>query len=192
MAFEMQDQVLELIDNLTTKLEKTVSVLKGEYASLRAGRANPHILDKVSVDYYGTVTPINQMGNISVTDARCLTITLWDASMLKTVDKAIQEANIGINPTNDGKVLRLVFPELTEERRRELVKQVKKQGEDSKVALRNLRRECRDGLKKLKNDKVITEDELASYEKDVDKELAKSVDQVEALMKDKEKELMTV
>ena len=125
MAFEMQDQVLELIDYLTTKLEKTVSVLKGEYASLRAGRANPHILDKVSVDYYGTVTPINQMGNISVTDARCLTITLWDASMLKTVDKAIQEANIGINPTNDGKVLRLVFPELTEERRRELVKQVK-------------------------------------------------------------------
>ena len=192
MAFEMQDQVLELIDNLTTKLEKTVSVLKGEYASLRAGRANPHILDKVSVDYYGTFTPINQMGNISVTDARCLTITLWDASMLKTVDKAIQEANIGINPTNDGKVLRLVFPELTEERRRELVKQVKKQGEDSKVALRNLRRECMDGLKKLKNDKVITEDELASYEKDVDKELAKSVDQVEALMKDKEKELMTV
>ena len=192
MAMELKEEVLTLLDGFTTKMDKTISVMREEFASLRAGRANPHILDKVQVDYYGTMTPINQMANISVPEPRSLVISLWDASMLKGVEKAILAANLGVNPVNDGKVIRLTFPELTEERRRDLVKQIKKMSEDSKVALRNLRRDCMDALKKMKNDKKITEDELASYEKEVEKPFAKAVETVDAVFKDKEKELMSV
>ncbi len=192
MAMELNEEVLTLLDGFTTKMDKTISVMREEFASLRAGRANPHILDKVQVDYYGTMTPINQMANISVPEPRSLVISLWDASMLKGVEKAILAANLGVNPVNDGKVIRLTFPELTEERRRDLVKQIKKMSEDSKVALRNLRRDCMDALKKMKNDKKITEDELASYEKEVEKPFAKAVETVDAVFKDKEKELMSV
>ena len=192
MAMELNEEVLTLLDGFTAKMDKTISVMREEFASLRAGRANPHILDKVQVDYYGTMTPINQMANISVPEPRSLVISLWDASMLKGVEKAILAANLGVNPVNDGKVIRLTFPELTEERRRDLVKQIKKMSEDSKVALRNLRRDCMDSLKKMKNDKKITEDELASYEKEVEKPFAKAVETVDAVFKDKEKELMSV
>lgn len=192
MAMELKEEVLTLLDGFTVKMDKTISVMREEFASLRAGRANPHILDKVQVDYYGTMTPINQMANISVPEPRSLVISLWDASMLKGVEKAILAANLGVNPVNDGKVIRLTFPELTEERRKDLVKQIKKMSEDSKVALRNLRRDCMDALKKMKNDKKITEDELASYEKEVEKPFAKAVETVDAVFKDKEKELMSV
>ncbi len=192
MAMELNEEVLTLLDGFTAKMDKTISVMREEFASLRAGRANPHILDKVQVDYYGTMTPINQMANISVPEPRSLVISLWDASMLKGVEKAILAANLGVNPVNDGKVIRLTFPELTEERRKDLVKQIKKMSEDSKVALRNLRRDCMDALKKMKNDKKITEDELASYEKEVEKPFAKAVETVDAVFKDKEKELMSV
>ena len=191
MAMELNEEVLTLLDGFTAKMDKTISVMREEFASLRAGRANPHILDKVQVDYYGTMTPINQMANISVPEPRSLVISLWDASMLKGVEKAILAANLGVNPVNDGKVIRLTFPELTEERRKDLVKQIKKMSEDSKVALRNLRRDCMDALKKMKNDKKITEDELASYEKEVEKPLAKAVETAVAVFKDKEKELMS-
>ena len=192
MAMELNEEVLTLLDGFTAKMDKTISVMREEFASLRAGRANPHILDKVQVDYYGTMTPINQMANISVPEPRSLVISLWDASMLKGVEKAILAANLGVNPVNDGKVIRLTSPELTEERRKDLVKQIKKMSEDSKVALRNLRRDCMDALKKMKNDKKITEDELASYEKEVEKPFAKAVETVDAVFKDKEKELMSV
>ena len=192
MAMELNEEVLTLLDGFTAKMDKTISVMREEFASLRAGRANPHILDKVQVDYYGTMTPINQMANISVPEPRSLVISLWDASMLKGVEKAILAANLGVNPVNDGKVIRLTFPELTEERRKDLVKQIKKMSEDSKVALRNLRRDCMDALKKMKNDKKITEDELASYEKEVEKPFTKAVETVDAVFKDKEKELMSV
>ena len=158
MAIDNEQYELIMMD-LEEKTEKTISVLKAEYASIRAGRANPHILDKVLVDYYGTPTPINQVGNISVTDARCLVIAPWDSSMLKVIEKQLLADNIGITPSNDGKVIRLVFPVLTEERRKELVKQVKKLGEDSKVAIRNIRRDALESYKKMKNNKEISEDE---------------------------------
>ena len=174
------------------KLDKTIDVLQSEYDGVRAGRANPHLLDRVSVDYYGTMTPINQVGNITVPEARMLQISLWDNSMLKSVEKAILEANIGITPVNDGKVLRLVFPELTEERRKELAKQVRKLSEDAKVAARNIRRDTMDAFKKMKTDKQITEDELANFEKDVEKVFAKYIENIDALTKDKEKEIMSV
>ena len=191
MAIDNEQYELILMD-LEEKTEKTISVLKSEYASIRAGRANPHILDKVLVDYYGTPTPINQVGNISVTDARCLVIAPWDSSMLKVIEKQLLADNIGITPSNDGKVIRLVFPILTEERRKELVKQVKKLGEDSKVAIRNIRRDALESYKKMKNNKEISEDEYAGAEKEVEKIVAKAVEQVEKVSADKEKDILTV
>ena len=186
------EKVEELLLTLEEKLEKTVSVLRGEYTNIRAGRANPHVLDKILVDYYGTPSPVNQVGNISVQDAKCLVISPWDASLLKGIEKAILASNIGLTPTNDGKVIRLVFPELTEERRKELVKKIKKMGEDAKVAERNVRREAMDSLKKLKNDKTISEDEFALCEKDVEKMVADAVAKTDAAVSEKEKEIMTV
>lgn len=191
MAIE-NEKVEELFLNLLDKTEKSVSVLKEDFAAVRAGRANPHILDKISVDYYGAMTPLNQVGNITVADAKCLVVSPWDASILKEAEKAILAANIGLTPTNDGKVIRLVFPDLTEERRRDLIKQVKKMAEDAKVAVRNIRRDTLEPLKKLKTAKEISEDECAGYEKDVEKEIAKAVAEIEKLAADKEKELMTV
>lgn len=188
----MNELIEEILLVLDDKLEKAVSVLKEDYASIRAGRANPHILDKVMVDYYGAMTPVTQMANISVQEGRCLVISPWDMSALKSIEKAIQTSNIGLNPTNDGKVIRLVFPELTEERRRDLVKQTKKMGEDAKVAQRNVRREAMDGLKKLKNDKTISEDEFSAGEKEVEKIVSEAVAKVDAASAAKEKEIMTV
>ncbi len=180
--------MMEIMD----KTEKTLSVLNSEYVSIRAGRANPHILDKVLVDYYGTPTPINQVGNLSVTEGRCLVIAPWDASMLKVIEKQLLAENIGITPSNDGKVIRLVFPMLTEERRKELVKQVKKLAEDSKIATRNVRREAMEFLKKMKNDKEISEDEHSVCEKDVDKLISEAVEKIDKLCAEKEKDIMTV
>lgn len=188
----MLEQVEEILLVLDEKLEKTISVLKEEYSSVRAGRANPHILDKVSVDYYGAPTPVTQTASVSVQEGRCLVIAPWDVSILKNIEKAIQLSNIGITPTNDGKVIRLVFPELTEERRRELTKQVKKMGEDSKVAARNNRRDAMEQVKKLKADKLLSEDEAASAEKEIEKEVSDAVAKIEAAVAAKEKELMTV
>ena len=174
------------------RTEKTVSVLNSEYITIRAGRANPHILDKVLVDYYGTPTPINQVGNLSVTEGRCLVIAPWDASMLKVIEKQLIAENLGINPVNDGKVIRLVFPALTEERRKELVKQIKKMAEDSKVAVRNIRRDGMDALKKMKNNKELSEDEHAVCEKDIDKVIAESIEKIEKLCAEKEKDVLSV
>ena len=189
MENEMIDEILLVLDD---KLEKAVSVLKEDYAAIRAGRANPHILDKVMVDYYGAMTPVTQMANVSVQEGRCLVISPWDMSALKGIEKAIQISNIGLTPTNDGKVIRLVFPELTEERRRDLVKQIKKMGEDAKIAQRNVRRDAMDGLKKLKNDKSISEDEFSAGEKEVEKLVSDAVAKVDAAVSSKEKEIMTV
>ena len=174
------------------RADKTISVLNSEYITIRAGRANPHILDKVLVDYYGSPTPINQVGNLSVTEGRCLVIAPWDASMLKVIEKQLLAENLGITPVNDGKVIRLVFPALTEERRKELVKQIKKMAEDSKVAVRNIRRDAMDALKKMKNNKELSEDEHATCEKDVDKFISESIEKIEKLCTEKEKDILSV
>lgn len=185
-------EILEVFDKFEEKLEKGVANLKGEYAKLKAGRANAHILDKIHVDYYGTPTPIKQLGNISIPEARILMISVWDVSALKAVEKAINEANIGINPQNDGKVIRLVFPELTEARRKDLCKEIRSMSENTKIALRNARRDANDAVKKLKKDSVVTEDEVALCEKEIDKLLAEAVAAVDKCTKDKEQEVMTV
>ena len=174
------------------RTDKTISVLNSEYITIRAGRANPHILDKVLVDYYGSPTPINQVGNLSVVEGRCLVIAPWDASMLKVIEKQLLAENLGITPVNDGKVIRLVFPALTEERRKELVKQIKKMAEDSKVAVRNIRRDAMDALKKMKNNKELSEDEHATCENDVDKVISESIDKIDKLCADKEKDILSV
>ena len=191
MAIE-NEQFEMIMMEVMEKTEKTVSVLNSEYITIRAGRANPHILDKVLVDYYGTPTPINQVGNLSVTEGRCLVIAPWDASMLKVIEKQLIAENLGINPVNDGKVIRLVFPALTEERRKEIVKQIKKMAEDSKVAVRNVRRDGMDALKKMKNNKELSEDEHAVCEKEVDKVIAETIEKIEKLCADKEKDVLSV
>ncbi|MBO5924906.1 MAG: ribosome recycling factor [Clostridia bacterium] len=185
-------EILELFDNFDTKCNNTINALKSELAGIRAGRANPHVLDKVMVDYWGAPTPLNQMANVSVSEGRILVVSVYDMSAIKSVEKAILAANIGLTPNNDGKVIRLIFPEITEERRRDIVKQVKKLGEDSKVSLRNHRREALDTAKKLKKDNVITEDDLSTIEKDIDKDLAKFTDTVDSVIKAKEQDVMSV
>lgn len=185
-------EVLEAFDGFENKLEKSISSMKYEFQQMKAGRANPHVLDKVLVNYYGTETPVNQLGNISVPEARVLLISVWDQSALKDVEKAIIAANIGMTPNNDGKVIRLIFPELNEERRKELVKQLKQVSENTKVVMRNARRDINDSLKKYKKDSIITEDECANFEKDVDKKLSEYIETVEKLSKEKEKEVMSV
>lgn len=182
----------ELLMGTMERCDKTVSVLNSDYISIRAGRANPHILDKVLVDYYGTPTPINQVGNISVSEGRCLVIAPWDINMVKVIEKQILVENLGINPTNDGKVIRLVFPALTEERRKELCKQIKKMAEESKVAVRNVRRDSMDEIKKMKNAKEISEDEFAICEKDIDKSIAEYIEKIDKLESEKEKDVMSV
>ncbi len=191
MAIQNEQYEMMMMETME-RTEKTISVLNSEYITIRAGRANPHILDKVLVDYYGTPTPINQVGNMSVTEGRCLVIAPWDASMLKVIEKQLLAENLGITPVNDGKVIRLVFPALTEERRKEIVKQVKKMAEDSKVAVRNIRRDAMDALKKMKNNKELSEDEHATCEKEVDKLIAESVEKIDKLCTDKEKDVLSV
>lgn len=191
MAIENEQYEMLMMETME-RTEKTISVLNGEYITIRAGRANPHILDRVLVDYYGTPSPINQVGNISVSEGRCLVIAPWDASMLKVIEKQLLAENLGITPANDGKVIRLVFPALTEERRKELVKQVKKMAEDSKVAIRNIRRDGMDALKKMKNNKELSEDEHATCEKEVDKVIAEAIDKIDKLSAEKEKDILSV
>ncbi len=186
------EKLEEIFLMLEDKFEKAVNVLKDNFAAIRAGRANPHVLDKLQVEAYGGMSPLQQLGNVSVADARCLVISPWDKSLLKAIEKAIQASNIGINPSNDGNVIRLVFPELTEERRRDLVKQIKKMGEETKVAARNIRREAMEGIKKLKTGKEISEDEASNAEQDVEKSIAKCVEEIDKTVAAKEKELLTV
>lgn len=174
------------------KLEKTLNVFKDDLVQVRVGRANPRVLDKVTVDYYGTPTPVNQVGNLSVVDGTCLVVAPWDKSMLKIVEKAILQANIGLTPTNDGTVIRLVFPALTEERRKELVKQIKKMCEDAKVAARNIRRDTLDILKKLKANKEVTEDEFDDFSKTVEESVTKTIEKIDKAAAEKEKDVMIV
>ena len=191
MVFNLPE-VGDAFEEYELSLMDTVEHLKSELNTIRAGRANPQILNKITVDYYGALTPLNQMANITVPEARLLQISLWDSSMIKAVVKAITASDIGITPTDDGKVIRLVFPQLTEERRRDLGKQVKKVGEDYKVTLRNARRDIIDKLKAFNKNKQITDDEVATYEKEVQKILDKNIASVDALIKEKENEILEV
>ncbi|MEG1509296.1 MAG: ribosome recycling factor [Clostridia bacterium] len=181
-----------LFEEYKEKLSKTLNAFVSELANMKAGRANPRLLDKVLVDYYGNLTPINQVGNISIPEARILMISVWDNSMLKAVEKAIIAANIGVTPNNDGKVIRLIFPELTTDRRKDLVKQLKAQAESCKVVLRNTRRDINDSLKKMKKNTEITEDECSNYEKDVDTIINEYIAKVDKYCKEKETEIMSV
>ncbi|HHW49665.1 MAG TPA: ribosome recycling factor [Clostridiaceae bacterium] len=182
----------ESYKGIEEKMKKTISVLKEELAGLRAGRANPVLLDKIYVDYYGVPTPINQLGNISVPEARVIVIQPWDAKILKDIEKAIQKSDIGINPSNDGKVIRLVFPVLTEERRKELTKVVKKHGEEAKIAIRAIRRDAIDQFKAQKKKSEITEDDLKDAEKDVQNLTDKYIAEVDKIVDVKVKEIMEV
>ncbi|MCR5673904.1 MAG: ribosome recycling factor [Lachnospiraceae bacterium] len=182
----------EKVKEYSDKMQKTIDHLQGEYAAVRAGRANPHVLDKLKVDYYGTTTPIQQVGNISVPDPRIIQIQPWEKSILKDIEKAIQASDIGINPTNDGNVIRLVFPELSEERRRDLVKEVKKKGEDAKVAVRNIRRDGNDSFKKLSKAEDLSEDEVKDLEDELQKTTDKFIKEIDAMIDEKSKEIMTV
>lgn len=186
------DEVDLIFDEMNEKIDKTMQNYITELRSIRAGRANPHILDKVVVDYYGTPTPINNMANVSVPEARLLVISPWDKSQLKAIERAILAANIGINPNNDGHVIRLVFPELTEERRRSTVKEAKTLVEESKIVMRNARRDAIDELKKIQKESTITEDDLKNYTEDVDKTLSKNTDEVDKLFKEKEQEILSI
>lgn len=191
MAADMEKIETILMEN-EEKLEKTLNVFKDDLVQVRVGRANPRVLDKVTVDYYGTPTPVNQVGNLSVVDGTCLVVAPWDKSMLKIVEKAILQANIGLTPTNDGTVIRLVFPALTEERRKELVKQIKKMCEDAKVAARNIRRDTLDVLKKLKANKEVTEDEFDDFSKTVEESVTKTIEKIDKAAAEKEKDVMIV
>ena len=172
------------------KMKRTCEFLKEQLASVRAGKANPAVLDRITVEYYGTDTPINQLASISVPDARSLLIQPWDASALKNIEKAIQASELGINPQNDGRAIRLVFPQLTEERRKDLAKQVKKYGEEAKVAVRNIRRDAMDKFKAQKKKSEITEDDFKDVEKDMQKMTDDYIKEVEKIADEKEKELM--
>ena len=176
----------------TRRMDKTLEVLDSEFGSVRAGRANAKVLDRITVSYYGTDTPIGQVGSISSPDARTLLIQPWDTSLLKPIEKAIQVSDLGINPQNDGRVIRLVFPQLTEERRIELTKQVKKYGEEAKVAVRNVRRDAMDKFKKQQKASEITEDDYKNIEKDIQKLTDDYVKKVEDIAAKKEKELFEI
>ncbi len=179
-------------ENLKEKMEKTISVYSEKLSEVRAGRANPAILNKVKIDYYGTETPINQVAGISVPEARLIVIQPWDASVLKEIEKAILASDIGINPNNDGKVIRLSFPELNEERRKEIAKDIRKMAEDAKVAIRSIRRE---GIEKAKSEQKegnLTEDELKQAENEIQKMTDKSVEEIDSILEKKEKEIMSI
>ncbi len=173
-------------------MTKTLSNLEKDYNSIRAGRANPHVLDKIKVDYYGTPTPLQQVGNIAVPEPRMITIQPWERSLVKPIEKAILTSDLGINPSNDGTMIRLVFPELTEEHRKDLVKDVKKKAEGAKVAVRNIRRDANEYFKKAQKNSEITEDELKDYEKKVQKLTDKYIKEIDALMSKKSDEILTV
>ena len=183
------DERIQIYDR---KMTKTYDNLMAEFGAVRAGRANPHVLDRIMVDYYGTPTPIQQVGNVTVPEARMIQIQPWDASLVKAIEKAIMVSDLGINPNNDGKVIRLVFPELTEERRKELVKDVKKKGEAAKVAVRNIRRDANDVFKKLKKSADVSEDEIAELEEEVQKLTDKYVKEIDKAVEEKSGEILKV
>ncbi len=182
------DERLKVYDD---KMRKTYEHLEGDYLGIRAGRANPHVLDKLRIDYYGTPTPIQQVGNVTIPEARMIQIAPWEKSLIKVIEKAILTSDIGINPSNDGSVIRLVFPELTEERRKDLVKDVKKKAEECKVAIRNIRRDGNDAFKKLVKEEV-SEDEIKELTDNLQKLTDKYTKDVDKLMEEKSKEIMTV
>lgn len=174
------------------KMKKSVSNLNSELLTIRAGRANPHVLDKVTVEYYGAEVPINQVASVSTPEARIIAISPFDSTFLKEIEKAINMSDIGINPNNDGKVIRLIFPELTEERRKELTKDVKKKGEDSKVAIRNIRRDAMDAVKKAEKANEITEDTLKNLEEEIQKLTDSNIAEIDKLVESKNKEIMSI
>lgn len=174
------------------KMEKTLNSLENDFSTIRAGRANPHILDKIRVDYYGSPSPLQQVANVSVPEPRMIQIQPWDASLVKDIEKAIMTSDLGITPTNDGKTIRLVFPELTEERRKELVKDIKKKGENAKVAVRNIRRDANDAVKKNGKANDMSEDEIKNLEDSVQKMTDKYIEKIDATVEAKSKEIMTV
>ena len=182
----------ELTKPYEEKMKKTIAVLESDYATIRAGRANPHVLDKIMVDYYGTPTPVNQVGNVTVPEARLIQIQPWDTSTLKAIEKAINMSDLGINPNNDGKVIRLVFPELTEERRKELNKDVKKKAEAAKVAIRNIRRDGMDAFKKMEKKKEITGDDLKNLEDETQKLTDKFIADIDKKCDEKCKDILAV
>ena len=182
---------MENIKDIEGRMQKSVDNLKEEYVTIRAGRANPHILDRLRVDYYGTPTPIQQVANVSVPEARMIQIQPWEASLIKDIEKAILVSDLGLTPNNDGKTIRLVFPELTEERRKELAKDIKKKGDNAKGAIRNIRRDGNDAFKKLAKTEV-SEDEIKGLEDDLQKLTDKYVKDIDALIDSKSKEIMTV
>ena len=183
---------MDIIETAQDKMNKTIAVLNRDLGSLRAGRANPKLLDRIMVDYYGTPTPINQMGTVSSPEPRLLVISLWDASMISAAEKAIQKSDLDINPSNDGKLIRLVFPELTEERRKELVKIVRKKAEESKVAIRAIRREANETIKKDCKDGTITEDDQKRLEEKAQKATDNAIKEIDRIASEKEKELLAV
>ena len=180
------------LENKEKKMEKTLSSLAEDYSTIRAGRANPNVLNKITVDYYGSPTPLQQVANISVPEARMLGIQPWDRSLIKAIEKAIQASDVGINPNNDGTVIRLVFPELNEERRKELTKIARKGAEEAKVAVRNIRRDINEQIKKLKKESAITEDDQRDAEEDIQKLTDQGIKDVDAVYAAKEKEIMEV
>jgi ribosome recycling factor len=182
----------EHVKKATEKMEKVISQLEFEFSTIRAGRANPAVLDKISVDYYGAPTAINALAAVSVAEARILVVTPWDATALKAIEKAIMASDIGINPTNDGKSLRIVFPQLTEERRKDICKQIGKYGENAKVAIRNVRRDTLEKFKDMKKKSEITEDDMKDYEKDMQKLTDKKIEEIDKVCAEKEKEVMKV
>lgn len=182
----------QILNELERKMKKTIESYENELSGVRAGRANPQVLDKLTVDYYGTETPIKQVASISVSEARLLVIQPWDISLIKPIEKVLLKSDLGITPSNDGKVIRLPFPALTEDRRKELVKVVKGYSENAKVSIRNLRRESLEKLKKMLKDKEISEDELAQAEENVQKVVDKFTKEIEEITKKKEKELMEI
>ncbi len=179
-------------NEIKEKMSKTISVYSENLSEIRAGRANPAILNKIKVDYYGVPTPISQVAGISVPEARLIVIQPWDANILKEIEKEILKSDIGINPNNDGKVIRLAFPELNEERRKEIVKDIRKLAEDAKIAVRSIRRDAIDGFRKQQKDSEITEDELKVAEDEVQKITDKMVEEIDSILANKEKEVMSV
>ena len=182
----------ELLKPYEDKMNKTLEVLQSEYGTIRAGRANPHVLDRIKVDYYGTPTSLQQVGNISVPEARMIVIQPWEKNLLKVIEKAILTSDLGINPTNDGTVIRLVFPELTEERRKQLAKDVKKKGEAAKVAMRNVRRDANDSFKKMEKAGELSEDDLELAIDKIQKMIDKMTEKVDKAVEAKTKEILTV
>ncbi|MDE7362603.1 MAG: ribosome recycling factor [Oscillospiraceae bacterium] len=182
----------EVIDKTKEKMGKCINALESELGTIRAGRANPTVLDRITVDYYGAPTPVNQMASISVAEARILVVSPYDASQLKAIEKAIQASDLGINPTNDGRVLRIAFPQLTEDRRKELCKQVSKICEESKVAVRNVRRDGMDKIKAKKKANEITEDDVKEAEKNIQKLTDKFIEQIDKIGEEKDKEIMAI